>query len=114
MVTWVCVYGAGGVSLKGMAGAGGVLLKGAAGAARRQRRLPMRADAPPLAVGPLPAALSSARNALQLALCAGHMRAVHSVSQKRATRHLEHVLSLRTAPQPTQHADTTLRLPAKS
>jgi hypothetical protein len=42
------------------------------------------------------------RHALQLALCAGHMRAVHSMSQKRATRHLLHSLSLREAPQPTQ------------
>jgi hypothetical protein len=49
----------------------------------------------------LPVNGKSARHALQLALCAGHMRAVHSVSQKRATRHLEHVSSLRAAPQPT-------------
>jgi hypothetical protein len=42
------------------------------------------------------------RHALQLALCAGHMRALHSLSQKRATQHLdEHVFSLRKAPQPT-------------
>jgi hypothetical protein len=68
-------------------------------------------QAPQLVV-PLPAA--SARQALQLTLCAGHMRAVHSLSQKRATRHLEHVLSLRAAPQPTQHADTTSRLPARA
>jgi hypothetical protein len=49
----------------------------------------------------------SLRHALQLALCVGHMRAVHSASQKRATRHLEHVLSLREALQPTQHTAIT-------
>jgi hypothetical protein len=55
---------------------------------------------------------ASLHHTLQLALCAGHMRAVHSMSQKRTTRHLEHVLSLREAPQPTQHADVPSRLPA--
>jgi hypothetical protein len=54
----------------------------------------------------------SLRHALQAALCAGHMRAMHSVSQKRAMRHPLHILSLREAPQATQHTAVTSRLPA--
>ena len=51
----------------------------------------------------------SARQSLQFGLCAGQARAMHSVPQNLATRHPEHFLSLRRAPQPKQHATATSR-----
>jgi hypothetical protein len=46
---------------------------------------------------------------IQFGLCPGQARATHAVLQNRATWHLAHVLSLRRAPQPMQHADATSR-----
>jgi len=51
----------------------------------------------------------SSRQSLQFGLCAGQARATHSAPQNLATWHLAHVLSLRRAPQPKQHADATSR-----